>query len=49
MPFRTTGKSAEGDVITLDGNIGAVYAGKLDVVEEKPTELIETVRRWHAV
>ena len=39
---------AEGEVITLDGNVGAVYAGKLGVVEEKPTELIETVRRWRA-
>ena len=40
---------AEGDVITLDGNSGAVYAGRLDVVEEKPTELIEIVRRWRTV
>ena len=40
---------AEGDVITLDGNSGAIYAGTVDVVEEEPTELIETVRGWHSL
>ena len=40
---------AEGEVITLDGDSGAIYAGTVDVVEEKPTELIETVRGWQGV
>jgi pyruvate,orthophosphate dikinase len=37
---------AEGDLLSLDGNSGAVYAGVLPVVHEKPLAEIEQVRRW---
>jgi pyruvate,orthophosphate dikinase len=36
----------EGDYITLDGQSGRIYAGIIPVVAEKPTELIEELRRW---
>jgi len=37
---------SEGDVLSLDGHSGAVYAGRLQVVTEKPVELLCEVRRW---
>jgi pyruvate,orthophosphate dikinase len=37
---------AEGDLISLDGESGAVYAGKVIVTSERPTEWIEQVRSW---
>ena len=37
---------AEGDQLTLDGDAGAVYAGRLDVVAERPTHEIEQVTGW---
>ncbi len=37
---------AEGDQLTLDGDEGAVYAGRLDVVAERPTHEIEQVTGW---
>lgn len=37
---------SEGDTITLDGSTGLVYSGSLQVVEERPAELIERVRAW---
>ncbi len=37
---------AEGDVITLDGHTGTVYAGHLDIVVEKPVELLAIVKGW---
>ncbi|NKQ58238.1 pyruvate, phosphate dikinase [Amycolatopsis sp. K13G38] len=36
----------EGDPITLDGGDGSVYAGGLELVEERPTELIDRVHAW---
>jgi hypothetical protein len=33
----------EGDVLSLDGHSGNVYAGQLDVVTERPTERLEEV------
>ncbi|HTN78396.1 MAG TPA: PEP/pyruvate-binding domain-containing protein [Acidimicrobiales bacterium] len=36
----------EGDAITLDGAEGAVYPGILELVEERPTELVKRVRAW---
>lgn len=39
---------AEGDWLTLDGDGGRVYAGRLPVVEERPDELIRRVRGWVA-
>jgi pyruvate,orthophosphate dikinase len=36
----------EGDAITLDGDEGTIHAGILELVEERPTELLERVRAW---
>lgn len=36
----------EGDTITIDGGDGHIYPGALQVVEERPTELINRVRSW---
>jgi pyruvate,orthophosphate dikinase len=38
----------EGDVITVDGNVGVVYNGELQVRREVPQELIDRVRGWQA-
>jgi len=35
-----------GDTITVDGSSGAIYPGALDLVVERPTDLIAQVRRW---
>ena len=37
---------AEGDVVTLDGESGLVYAGAVPVVEERPTHLLAAVEGW---
>ena len=37
---------AEGDVLTLDGESGLVYAGAVPVVEERPTHMLEVVEGW---
>ncbi|HYW75525.1 MAG TPA: PEP/pyruvate-binding domain-containing protein [Gammaproteobacteria bacterium] len=39
---------SEGDPICLDASAGAIYAGSPGIVSERPTELIERVRRWRA-
>jgi pyruvate,orthophosphate dikinase len=39
----------EGDVLTLDGHSGAVYAGRLDVVTEKPLTYLQEINRWKAL
>lgn len=36
----------EGDPITVDGSDDSVYAGALDLVEERPTELVGRVHTW---
>jgi pyruvate,orthophosphate dikinase len=36
----------EGEVITLDGNTGAVHQGKAKVIEERPDKLLAAVKRW---
>ena len=36
----------EGFDLSLDGNSGCVYAGRLEVVVEKPTQELIEVRRW---
>ena len=36
----------EGDAITLDGDEGTIHQGILELVEERPTELLERVRAW---
>lgn len=38
----------EGDILTLDGEKGYVYAGKVAVRKEKPTAVIETIRGWRS-
>lgn len=35
-----------GDTLSLDGHSGNVYAGKLEVVAEKPTRYLEEIQRW---
>lgn len=36
----------EGDLVTLDGNTGTVYHGKVDVTVENPTEIIQIIEEW---
>ena len=36
----------EGDILTLDGESGDVYAGELPIRREHPTAAIEAIRRW---
>ncbi len=36
----------EGETISIDGDVGNVYLGAVDVVEETPQELIATFRDW---
>ena len=36
----------EGEIITIDGNTGRVYLGEMEVVLEKPRDLIDLVRSW---
>ncbi|MDD1612043.1 MAG: hypothetical protein LUQ57_02765 [Methylococcaceae bacterium] len=36
----------EGDLLTLDGETGHVYSGKIAVRREKPTVAIEVIRGW---
>jgi pyruvate,orthophosphate dikinase len=39
----------EGDVISIDGDTGAVYRGTVEVKEERPDALIEAVKTWGGV
>jgi pyruvate,orthophosphate dikinase len=39
----------EGDDLSLDGNEGCVYSGKLDVVIERPERELKAVEEWGAV
>lgn len=36
----------EGDVISLDGTSGEIYEGKVEVISEKPVELLQVVDEW---
>jgi pyruvate,orthophosphate dikinase len=36
----------EGDMVSLDGTSGAVYAGMVDVERRRPTELLDIVASW---
>jgi pyruvate,orthophosphate dikinase len=36
----------EGAAVSLDGQSGRIYAGKLEVVEERPTQYLGEVDRW---
>jgi pyruvate,orthophosphate dikinase len=37
---------AEGEVISLDGETGRIYRGRLEVRRERPTEILAEVERW---
>ena len=39
---------AEGDTLSIDGNDGAVYAGELTVVTERPERELAVIGRWRA-
>jgi hypothetical protein len=39
---------AEGDVITLDGESGLVYAGAVPTVTERPVKALEEIAGWRA-
>jgi pyruvate,orthophosphate dikinase len=36
----------EGDFVSLDGNSGAVYAGKLEPLVERPDHALATIAAW---
>ena len=36
----------EGDYVTLDGNSGSVYGGKVSLITERPSEIIAEIERW---
>lgn len=36
----------EGDLLTLDGRTGNVYAGKIETVDQAPREYLDEVARW---
>jgi pyruvate, orthophosphate dikinase len=36
----------EGDIISIDGNTGSVYRGRVNVVSWRPADLIARVRQW---
>lgn len=37
----------EGEFLSLDGNNGGIYAGKLEVVLERPERELARIRNWH--
>jgi pyruvate,orthophosphate dikinase len=39
----------EGDVISIDGNTGLVYRGRVNVISRRPVDLIATVRQWESL
>jgi pyruvate, orthophosphate dikinase len=38
----------EGDFISIDGNTGSVYRGRVHVISRRPADLIDTARQWNA-
>jgi pyruvate,orthophosphate dikinase len=36
----------EGEVITIDGDTGHVYPGRVTVTTDKPWEALATIARW---
>ncbi len=36
----------EGEIITIDGNSGMVYIGAVEVIDERPEDLVALVRSW---
>ncbi len=39
-------KITEGEILSVDGDSGAVYRGALEVIRSRPTELIERIHSW---
>jgi pyruvate, orthophosphate dikinase len=39
----------EGDWLSIDGELGAIYLGRGDVVTEQPEAELAEVERWRAV
>lgn len=39
---------AEGDHVSIDGNTGDIYAGRLDIVTERPVAALAAVHSWSA-
>ena len=39
-------KLLEGDIVTVDGATGAIFRGELEVVRERPVELLRTIASW---
>jgi pyruvate,orthophosphate dikinase len=39
-------KVSRGDVLSVDGNSGEVYAGRVEVSVERPTGDLELLRSW---
>jgi pyruvate,orthophosphate dikinase len=37
---------AEGELISIDGNDGAIYPGRLTVVTERPERELAAIRSW---
>jgi pyruvate, orthophosphate dikinase len=38
----------EGDFLSLDGNDGAIYAGRLPIIAEQPTEALARLAAWRS-
>lgn len=38
----------EGDMLALDGNSGAVHAGRLEIVSERPDAALAVIARWRS-
>jgi pyruvate,orthophosphate dikinase len=36
----------EGDIISIDGNSGAIYDGNVEIIHKKPDDLIAVVQQW---
>jgi pyruvate,orthophosphate dikinase len=36
----------EGDFLSLDGNTGAIYAGKLEPLLERPERALRVIAKW---
>jgi pyruvate,orthophosphate dikinase len=39
----------EGDYATIDGNTGSVYGGKVSLITERPSGIIEEIERWKKI
>jgi pyruvate,orthophosphate dikinase len=37
----------EGDIVTLEGNDGAIYSGSVEATIERPAAALETIKAWH--